>query len=107
MAVLAHPGMMQAFVVVADISTMAIWAVLSQRPGPKQIGCSITHYLRKLAPAEPNDEILNKELMAIKTIFEEWQYCLEGVHHTVQVFTDYMNLEYLCRAKVVNQRQLR
>lgn len=95
--------MTQTFIVEANTSSRVIGAVLSQRHGPEKIQHPITYYVWKLIPAESNYEILDKELRAIKTAFEEWQHYLKRAHHLVQVFTIHKNLEYLCRAKVLNQ----
>lgn len=98
---LAHPDMRETFVVEADASSMTIGAVLSQRLGNEQ-----TTTWEKLIPAEWNYENLDKELLAIKTTFEEWWHYLEGACHPDQVFTDHNNLDYVLRVKALNQWQL-
>lgn len=69
---MAHPDMMQVFIVEADASNMAIVAVLSQRHGPKQTLHSNAYYSRKLIPAEQKYEILDEALLIGKTTFKEW-----------------------------------
>lgn len=101
--VLAHADTAQTFIVEANASSTEIRAVFCQCHGPKQILHSITCYSRKLTPAEQNYEILDKEHLAIKTAFEKWQYYLKRACYSIQVCTDQKNLEYLCRAMVLNQ----
>lgn len=48
-------------------------------------------------------EIVDKELLVIKTAFAECLRYLEGAGHLVQVLTNHKNLEYLCSAKALNQ----
>lgn len=66
-----------------------------------------TYYSRKLTPAELHYEIFDKELLAIKTAFAKLWHYLEGACYLVQVITDHKNLEYLGKAKALNQQQLR
>ncbi|EMP36425.1 EF-hand domain-containing family member A1 [Chelonia mydas] len=81
--------------------------VYTAKRSPRQVLDLCTYYfLRKLAPTELNYKILSKELLVIKTAFAEWRHYLEGACHPVQVFTDHKKLEYLCRAKALNQRPL-
>ncbi|CAM5091823.1 unnamed protein product [Eretmochelys imbricata] len=65
--VLAHPDMIQVFIVEANSFSTAIRAVLYQRHRCKQVLHPTTYYLRKFIPVDQNYEILDKEVLAIKT----------------------------------------
>lgn len=77
---------MQAFVVEADTSSVVTEAVLLQK----------------------NCETLDKEFLAIRNgiILKEWHHPLKETQHPLQVFNNYINVEHLCKAKVLKQRQL-
>ncbi len=105
--ILHHPNPEQEFIVEVDASSTSIGAVLSQRQGdpPKLYPCAF--FSRKLNPAEQNYDVGNRELLAMKTAFEEWRHWLEGARHPFTVLTDHRNLEYLKSAKRLNHRQAR
>lgn len=60
-----------------------------------------------MTPAECNYGIGDKELLAIVKAFEEWHNYLEGVRHTVIVYTDHLNLQTLMTKQLLNRRQAR
>ncbi len=86
---------------------LVLAAVLSQRHGnpPKLYPCAF--HSHKLTPTEQNYDVGNRELLAMKAIFEEWHHWLEGAKHPFTVLTDHRNLEYLKSAKRLNHRQAR
>ncbi len=49
----------------------------------------------------------DRELLAMKAAFEEWQHWLEGAKLPFLVLTDHRNLEYIRSAKRLNPRQAR
>ena len=51
-----------------------------------------------------NYEVYDKELLAIVDCFMIWRWYLEGTDYTIEVFTDYYNLEYFTYTKVLNRR---
>lgn len=53
------------------------------------------YYFHKIGLAEKNYDIWDKQLLANKAAFEEWQHLLEGARFSVQVLTHHKNLEYL------------
>ena len=59
----------------------------------------VAFFSRKMAPAECNYKIYDKELLAIVRCFEEWRPDLEGTDLPVQVLTDYKSLEYFMTMK--------
>jgi hypothetical protein len=61
----------------------------------------------KLAAAELNYEIYDKEMLAIVRAFQEWRHYLQGAKHRTTVYTDHRNLEYFTTTKVLNRRQAR
>ncbi|KAM5126258.1 LOW QUALITY PROTEIN: uncharacterized protein ACMZJ9_021553 [Mantella aurantiaca] len=62
-------------------------------------------FIVQFSPAEKNYDI--GELWAIKLAFQEWRHWLEGALHTITVFTDHKNLEYIESAKRLNSKQVR
>ncbi|KAI3356908.1 hypothetical protein L3Q82_003557 [Scortum barcoo] len=57
--------------------------------------------------AEANNDICNRELLAVKLALEEWQHWLEGSMQPLVVWTDHKNLSYIQTAKRLNSRQAR
>ncbi|KAK3543887.1 hypothetical protein QTP70_030270 [Hemibagrus guttatus] len=90
-----------------DASSSGLGAVLSQHHGDPRRVHPCAFYSRKLTTAEVNYDVGNRELLAIKTVLEEWRHWLEGARHPFQVLTDHRNLEYLRGAKRLNPRQAR
>jgi len=92
-------------VVETDASDYALGCILSQfhgkRPHP------VAFHSRKLALAERNYDIHNKELLAIVVAFMEWRHYLEGTEKPVTVYTDHQNLQYFLTMKVWTHRQIR
>lgn len=76
--ILVHLNTMQAFTIKADASHFVIWTVLSQKHGLQQLLHPCTFYSRALTSTEQNRRIWDKELLAIKTSFEERCHYLEG-----------------------------
>jgi hypothetical protein len=89
-----------------DASDYAIGACLSQPDEDKKLH-PIAFYSRKMAPAELNYEIHDKELLAVVMAFKEWRVYLEGPKHKVKVYTDHKNLLYFTTTKKLNRRQAR
>jgi hypothetical protein len=48
---------------------------------------------------EQNNDIYNKELLAIIKALDAWRHYLEGNEHTIDIFTDDENLEYFKKAQ--------
>jgi transposase InsO family protein len=67
----------------------------------------VAFFSRKMAPAECNYEIYDKELLAIIRCFEEWRPDLEGTDLPIQVLTDHKSLEYFMTTKRLTRRQAR
>ena len=68
---------------------------------------SVAYFSRKMAPAECNYEIYNKELLAIIQCFEEWRPELESTGLPIKVLTDHKDLEYFMSTKKLTPRQVR
>jgi hypothetical protein len=88
-----------------DSSDFALGAVLSQRHDGRLH--PVAFRSKKLAPAELNYEIYDKEMLAIVRAFQERRHYLQGAKHTTTVYTDHKNLEYFTTTKVLNRRQAR
>ncbi|CAJ0964799.1 unnamed protein product [Ranitomeya imitator] len=95
------------FQVEVDASEIGAGAVLSQRESDGSLMKPCAFFSRKFSPAERNYDVGNRELLAMKWAFEEWQHWLEGAKHRVVVLTDHKNLIYLESAKRLNPRQAR
>jgi len=87
-----------------DASDFTIGAVLSQREDKGRLH-PIAFHSRKFQPVEMNNEIHDKELLAIVDAFKHCRRHCERAKHQIQVFSDYQNLEYFTTTKVLNQRQ--
>ena len=105
--VLCHPDPALPFILEVDASETAVGAILSQRQGPKALLHPVAFASRKLNPPERNYDVGDRELLAIKFALEEWRYLLEGAVHSIVIFTDHKNLEYLRSAKRLRPRQAR
>lgn len=90
----------------ADASNFALGAVLSKPAASNDWLHLCAFYLRKLTPTEINCDVLDKELLVIKTVFEEWLHLLEGAGFPVQLLADHENFQYLKTARHLNQRQV-
>ncbi|KAL0199034.1 hypothetical protein M9458_007574, partial [Cirrhinus mrigala] len=104
---LVLPDPSKPFTVKVDASTMGAGAVLSQYSGEPPSLHPCAFFSKKLSPAEQNNDIGNRELLAVKLALEEWKHWLEGAVHPFQIITDHWNLEYIREAKRLNLRQAR
>ena len=91
------------FVLECDASDFAIGAVLSQQKD--KFLHPVAYDSRKLAPAETNYHVYDKNLLAIVQTLKHWQRFLEGAKHPVIIHTDHKNLEYFKGSRILNQRQ--
>jgi hypothetical protein len=53
--------------------------------------------------AEKNNDIHDKELLAVVEVFKHWQPYCHGARFPILVFTDHQNLRYFTTSKVLNQ----
>jgi hypothetical protein len=90
-------------IVKTDTLDFVLGGTLSQTAADEQLHPNAFHS-RKFSPAQINYEIHNKESLTIVDCFKVWRRYLEESLHTVQVFTDHKNLEYLMITKVLNRR---
>jgi hypothetical protein len=67
----------------------------------------VAFFSKKLAPAECNYEIYDKELLAIVNCLEHWRPELEGTELPIQILTDHKALEYFMSTKKLTRRQAR
>ncbi len=105
--ILVHPDPCKPFIAEVDVSTTGVGGFLSQQQGTPTRLHPCAAFSRKLSPVEKNNDIGNRELLAIKLALEEWRHWLEGAQHSFTVLTDHKNLEYLREAKRLNPRQAR
>ena len=90
----------------SDSSDCVTGGVLSQ-PDSEGVLRPVAYFSTRMAPAECNYDIYDKELLAIIRAFEEWRPELEGAAEAVQVITDHKNLEYFMTTKQLSRRQAR
>ena len=90
----------------SDSSDCVTEGVLSQ-PDSQGVLHPVAYFSTRMAPAECNYDIYDKELLAIIRAFEEWRPELEGAAEQVQVITDHKNLEYFMTTKQLSRRQAR
>jgi hypothetical protein len=93
-------------VVEADSSDYCTGGILSQED-TEGVLRPVAYFSRRLAPAECNYEIYDKELLAIIRCFEEWRPELEGAAFPVKVLSAHKNLQYFCTTKQLSHRQAR
>jgi hypothetical protein len=89
-----------------DASDKAIGACLSQ-PDDKAKLRPVAYLSRKMALAELNYEVHDKELLAIVEAFRHWRVYLEGHAHEISVITDHKNLTTFLTTKVLERRLAR
>jgi hypothetical protein len=100
--ILTHFDPQRECIIETDASDFALGGTLSQVSVDNKLHPNAFHS-SKFSPAEINYDIHDKELLAILDCFKTWRGYLEGLLHTVQVFTDYKNLEYFMTTKVLNR----
>ena len=64
----------------------------------------VAYFSRKIAPAECNYEIYNKEFLTIIWCFKEWQSELKGTSLPVKVLINHKGLEYFMSTKKLTPR---
>ncbi|XDV40677.1 hypothetical protein PO909_009714 [Leuciscus waleckii] len=105
--ILHHPDPNKLFIVEVDASDTGTGAILSQRDGDTAKLHPCSFYSRKLSPAELNYHVGDKELLSIKSAFEEWRHWLEGAKFPFTVLTDRKNIEYILSTNRLNPCQAR
>lgn len=88
--ILCVPELTNNFFVEVGASDFGIQAVLSQH-SYKDNKIHPCEYLS----SEKKYFIGDRELLAIKTVFEEWRHWLEGAEQPLMVRTDHKNLEHI------------
>ena len=67
----------------------------------------IAYQSQSLTEAERNNEIHDREMLAIMEALEDWRQYLLRAKHRVEVWTDHLNLTYFRQANELNRRQAR
>ena len=89
----------------ADSSGAAISGIISQ-PHDGNLH-PVAFWSRKCLPTECNYDIHDREMLAIVESMKHWRHYLEGVKHSIEIFSDHKNLEVFMTTKVLNRRQAR
>ena len=90
-----------------DASDVALGGVLSQLQTNTQKWHPIAFFSKQFKGAEVHYATPDKELMAIVECFKHWRHYLEGTSHTIEVWSDHMNLQSFMRQPRINGRQAR
>ncbi|KAI0992264.1 hypothetical protein K3495_g15922, partial [Podosphaera aphanis] len=67
----------------------------------------IAYYSKKLAPAECNYDIHDKELLSIIRCLQEWRSELIGLKEPFLILSDHKNLRYFMSTRKLSERQVR
>jgi transposase InsO family protein len=92
-------------VIETDSSDFAISAILSQYHDG--ILHPIAFMSRKMAPAEQNYDIREKELLALVVAVKLWRHYLEGSELPFKILTDHESLKYFQSSRTLSRRQAR
>ena len=87
-----------------DASDVVLGRVLSQLQYNTQKQYPIAFFSKQFKGAEVHYATPDKELMAIVECFKHWRYYLDGTRHTIEVWSDYMNLQGFMRQPKINGR---
>ena len=85
-------------VIKIDLSNHVLGGVLLQYNKNSKLYL-IVFFFQKLAPAELNYEIYNKELLAIVRYFKQWCLKLKGLLFLIYILIDHKNLQYFMTIK--------
>ena len=88
-----------------DSSGWCVGGILLQ-PNSDGLFTPCAFFSKKLAPAECNYEIYDKEMLAIIRCLEEWESELRGVQE-FEILSDHKNLEYFMTVRKLTERQVR
>ncbi|SPO30394.1 related to pol protein [Ustilago trichophora] len=88
-----------------DASDFAIAGVLKQEHEGRWH--PVAYYLRKMAPAEKNYEIHDKELLAVVACLTQWRHMLAGLPSQLVILTDHEALKYFKSQRRITGRQAR
>ncbi|KAB5589419.1 Retrotransposable element Tf2 [Ceratobasidium theobromae] len=100
--VLRHPCEGELYFLETDASGVAMGAILSQRQEDGYLH-PVAFLSKSFNKAQMNYDTHDKELCAIITAFEQWQYLLEGTEEPITVYTNHRNLEYWAKATRFNR----
>lgn len=92
-------------IIETDASDFAISAILSQYHG--KILHPVAFMSKKMAPAERNYEIHDKELLAVVSAIKAWRHYLEGLSTPFTILSDHQALQYFQASKTLTRRQAR
>ncbi len=105
-SILAHYKQGLKPIVETDSSDYVSSGVLSQL-GEDGLLHLVAFFPKNINPAKCNDEIYDKELLAIIRCFKQWRPELEGIEVPIKVITDHKSLEYFMTTKKLSRRQAR
>src|SRR6266487_5388324 len=89
----------------ADALDVAIGGVLSQLQEDTKQWHLLAFFSKQFKGAEVYYSTPDKELMAIVECFKHWRYYLDSSRHTIEVWSDYQNLQGFMKQPRVNGRQ--
>ena len=83
---------------------VALRGVLSQLQRDTNKWHPIAFFSKQFKGAEIHYSTPNKELMAIVKCFKHWRHYLEGSRHTIEVWSNYLNLQGFIKQPRINGR---
>jgi len=89
-----------------DASDFAIAGILSQKFEDGKVH-PVRFVSRKLAQAELNYDVYDKEMLAIVFLLRKNRHYLQGAEHQTKIFSDHQNLTYFKSTILLNRRQAR
>jgi hypothetical protein len=89
-----------------DASDFAIGAILSQKFEDGKIH-PVMFLSRKITDAKFNDDVFDKEMLAIVYALEKWRQFLQCLEFKTTIFSDHQNLSYFTTKVILNRRQAR
>lgn len=87
-----------------DVSDYAIAGILSITSNNDQLHL-VTFYSCTLSVLKLNYDMHNKELLTIYKAFCSWRYYFKGTSLSIDVVTNYKNLEYFSISKTLTHQQ--
>src|SRR6266487_5494694 len=91
----------------ADASDAAMGGVLSQLQEDTKQWHPLAFFSKQFKGAEVHYSTPNKELIVIVKCFKHWRHYLKGSQHTIEVWSNYMNLQGFIKQPRINSRQAR
>jgi len=101
--IIVHANLLKPLYLEANALNFALDSVLLLHIHNRQLHPIIFHSI--IGNFCSTNQLRNKQLLTRMNAFENWHHLLEGAQHTIAVYIDYNNLEYLMSVGVLNHHQ--